>query len=268
MKKELEIDTIRRLQLDLLDSVMDFCSQKGLRCWLAGGSLLGAVRHHGYIPWDDDIDLIMPRKDYQYFLANYPQTEDHMIFSSNTNKECYYTFAKVYNNKTVLIENIKAQVSVGISIDLFPFDNLPDDPKKRCRYVKNLLILKRLQWVKLSKISNKKNFTGKVILMMEKFLTFFLRLKFIISVINKYSQKYSFENESEFWGPLSALNKRYQEIMKRSWFEEDVLLEFEHKKYPCPKHWHEILTQLYGNYMEPPPPNEQNLTHGFKAYWK
>lgn len=268
MKKEIEISELRTLQLALLDRVMDFCSKNGLRCWLGGGSLLGAVRHHGYIPWDDDIDLIMPRKDYQFFLKNYPQTEENRIFSLETSRECYYTFAKVYNDKTLMVENFKTAFSVGVAIDVFPFDNLPDDPKRRSRYIRNLLILKRLQWVKLLKVSSKKDVISKILLSFEKLLTLPFSLRSLVRMIDKYSQKYSDENDSEFWGPLSALNKRYREIMERRWFDETVLLDFETEKYPCPKHWHEILTHVYGNYMVPPPRGEQIQPHASKAYWK
>ena len=96
---------LRAIQLDILDCVVEFCNQHNLRYFLSSGTLLGAVRHKGYIPWDDDIDLYMPRNDYNRFVKTFNDYSDMLELKCQGSKKYLYTFAKVCNKHTLLLED-------------------------------------------------------------------------------------------------------------------------------------------------------------------
>ena len=120
--KEMTHKEVKQLQLDILSSVHDFCDSNGLRYSLAGGTLLGAVRHKGFIPWDDDIDILMPRPDYELFIQKY-QKEHHVVQNYITDKGYFFLFTKIYDDRTTIIED---RTKTGVCIDVFPVDGLPN----------------------------------------------------------------------------------------------------------------------------------------------
>ena len=101
MRKVEDIQELRQIQMGILDEVHRFCEAHGLRYFLSSGTLIGAVRHKGYIPWDDDIDIYMPRKDYEEFLQAYTSDSGHYrAINPQTENHYYYTFAKVVDLRT------------------------------------------------------------------------------------------------------------------------------------------------------------------------
>ena len=115
-----------KIELNILSDVHDFCIANGIHYILFAGSLLGAIRHKGIIPWDDDLDIAMPRPDYDRFVATY-QNNRYIVKTIDNSEDFVFTFSKVIDNSTVLIENKTEQSKIGINIDIFPLDGLPGD---------------------------------------------------------------------------------------------------------------------------------------------
>lgn len=116
------------MQIEMLKSFHEFCKENALRYYIIGGTAIGALRHHGFIPWDDDIDLGMPRKDYNKLISTYnkKRTNDRYILESpyTKNKDYCYTYSKLYDSKTLLVEKLKKEFVRGVFIDIFPIDGV------------------------------------------------------------------------------------------------------------------------------------------------
>ena len=149
--KEIGIEELKSLQVDILKKIHSFCEEKNLRYFIAYGSLIGAIRHKGYIPWDDDIDIVMPRKDYDLFINSFNGNVDNLHVLCPENTPSYYTpYANVCDKRTILDEFHLTHfgIDVGVKIDVFPLDNVPEDS---CQYKHLIDKMRRLNSIILTK---------------------------------------------------------------------------------------------------------------------
>ena len=251
-KKLLEVNEYRKIQIDILDAVAKICNDNNIRYFLAGGTLLGAVRHKGYIPWDDDIDIILLRDDYDKLISILKnQTEFSWLDLIDDEKDGYiYPFAKAVNNKTVAKQSDNL-TEHGIWVDIFPYDNLPVDPKKSQKYL------------------NKGYFyRGLILSFLTDFTTDKKGGKLVIKKLVKYFKKFclKFKNVDTNYVGCVFTPYRTRERFAKEWFKKDVLLEFEGKFYNAPSEYDKVLTQLYGDYMKLPPV-EKRTHHSIEAWW-
>ena len=150
MKKNISVEELKMLQLKILDSIDDFCKKNEIQYFLFSGTLIGAVRHKGYIPWDDDVDICMKRKDYDRFFAEFNQQRQDTLkaISTETEKDYYLASGKVIDTATVIEEENNYAMLIGVYVDVFPMDYLPADDKKlkqlnhRIDIYRKMLVLK------------------------------------------------------------------------------------------------------------------------------
>lgn len=269
MKKRITDNEIKMVLLSILDSVDKYCKENGLSYFLAYGSLIGAIRHNGFIPWDDDIDICMPRCDYDYFIKNY-NSEKHdftTLISIENDEEYYLSSAKVIDTRTILHEYVDTSKEIGVYLDVFPIDNCSSNYQLACKQIIKTAFLQNCLTIKNLSYSNRGVLKNTIV----KFLKVILKpisRELLIKKIKKISTMYNNVIDSEYMGLVTDPGYGRKEILNASWLKETMECEFEGKSYRIPVHYDEILTQIYGDYMQLPPPEKQISHHGFEAWWK
>lgn len=259
--KEITFDELRDIQLQMMDEIHAFCKSRNIRYSLGGGTLLGAVRHQGYIPWDDDIDIMLPRPDYDRFIHEFEgYFTDLKLQHLGNDDTCCIPFAKVFDNRTILIE--KAQRS-GVYIDVFPVDGLPNE-SKIFEYIKQWnKHIRRIQYATaFYKLDESKAKRFKYYL---KRLIFPPRKK-VISKFYQFLTQYKYGQTANAGAICGVYAEK--ELMPLDVFEHYIELTFENRRYMAIRDYDAYLSKHYGNYMELPPVEKQVSHHVFKAYWK
>lgn len=268
--KELNIEEIRDIELKLLSSFDTVCKRNGWRYSLGGGSLLGAVRHKGFIPWDDDIDIIMPRSDYDAFVKS-SQKEDYGfdVMTHEITSSYNYLHGKIIAPNTILEDPYVdlSKLRLGINIDIFPIEGLGDSFKQAVKTFRKTSLRREL----LNARSWKRFFRSKthsIFFEPARFIMFlssrFVKAESLLKSIDIENRKRDFDSV-QYCGCVSGCY-RVKEILPYRVFSEYCEMEFEGKEYKCLKYYDEYLKSIYGNYMKLPPKEKQITHHTFKAY--
>lgn len=260
------IKILQELELENLDFLMNICEKNNLRYYLVGGTLIGVLRHKGFIPWDDDIDVAMPRVDYIKFLeiakTQLPPNIDIKTKTSDPNYKCYFT--RIINNKRKIYwDQGQYKAKIGVWMDVFPVDGLPNGFFRRWWHVFEIYFLKMLY--KFSEIdhvmTNKKRGILENILI--KFALTIKVGKLISSEktldrIDKKLQKYPFDEAKYAWNYSGGHGLK--EIMPKEWWGGTRRGVFEGRDVSILEKAEEHLTYLFGDFMKLPPENER-YTH-------
>ncbi len=265
-RKELGLDEIKGLQLEIMDEIHAFCQENGISYFLAGGTLLGAIRHGGFIPWDDDIDIAMPRADYERFLDSFSSQSGRVeIMRADTHKGYCYTHAKAVHTATELVENTRNRCTLGVFIDIFPLDSVSGTKEDGIALVEKTITWKNVLTLKHLKVNKKRGFLKNAVVVCGKLL-YIISDKWIIKHINKLAMTRTSE-DAEFWCNFSGA-WGVRELVSKKDFLNTELHAFENRKYCIPTGYDSYLCTIYGDYMTPPPPEKQKSHHDYKAYRK
>lgn len=248
--------------LDMLSWYHEFCVNNGLRYYALGGTMLGAARHQGFIPWDDDIDVGMPRKDYEKFisLCRGKYFGNYVIESIDTEADDYfYGYTKVYDTSTTLIEHAKKPVVRGIYLDLFPLDgvgNSEDEAISRSKKIirKYNVLLTRT----CAQRKGRKLYKTVAIFLMQLLPDWVINNKKLMLNIDRQCRALSYD-ECSYIGNLYG-NWGLREVMPRNYMGIPCLYSFENIKIYGAERYDDYLTCLYGNWRKLPP-KERQVTH-------
>lgn len=269
--RELTVDEVKARELAIMCKVRDFCRERGLTCYLAYGSLIGAVRHQGFIPWDDDVDLIMFREDYDVFMREFNLgRQDSLAARCVENSRGYYhNMGKVIDESTLLIEkgnNLGDEI--GVYIDIFAFDYLPEDDAERAKVLRRLQKL-RDQYRRINEdLEEQRNPVKRLALRANKLLLKLLPGDLIARKMNEAAFAATGGRRTAICGELTSYSCRERSVFRTEWFDETIELPFEGEYFTAPKDYDTVLRFFYGDYMELPPEEKRHLEHGFTAYQK
>lgn len=237
-KKELTIEEKHEILLDILKDIDRFCRANDLRYSLSDGTLLGAVRHGGFIPWDDDADIFMPREDFDRFMKTYESDRYHLLFNTRGEEEFLASgFAKV-NDPTTIAGDRKSRAKYGVNVDIFPLDPVPEDPAVRKKFIHRIIHLHNRLYHR-----HKRD---------------------ILSIIKSYAHSIDWwwntidrelhENpysDSPLFGMIVGTNKDYI-VFEKEMFDSLVETKFEDCSFLGLKDYDKYLRILYGpDYMTP-----------------
>ena len=252
-------------QLLLAAELKRICEKHNVKYFMIAGTLLGAVRHKGFIPWDDDMDFAIMRKDFSKFLdvCKTELGDDFVLQDMFSDSNYGLPVAKLLLNGTKFVQrnSAKSKSQKGIFIDIFPYDNIPDDETLRKNHNKNTYFLKRLFLAKQGYTIAEKGQTLKAfIYFLLKVLSLFVSKKCIRNCLDKELRRF----EKQSTKKVAALGGAYgytKESVNGEWFAQTVELPFENITLAAPKDYVEYLTYFYGDYMTPPREDKRYNRH-------
>ena len=262
-----DVQEIQQMELGIMEYIHEVCDKIGVKYFLAYGSLIGAVRHQGFIPWDDDMDICMLRDDYEklqdYLIANPDERYEVMSFKNNINY--VYPFMKIQDNQTYLVEeDVRIDSNMGIYVDIFPVDGYEDDQAFKDKMTK-IIKKRQLSCYTFKGITNSKSVVNSIIRYISVIIFYFTNTNKYVSQIDELAKSRKVEDyELVDYVVYKDMNKP---VWKREWLEQVESGSFEGKEFMIPKHYHEILTSDYGDYMQLPPVEQRVSHHDFKL-WK
>ena len=265
--KNIDVLELRQIQVDMLKEIDKYCKMHKLKYSLAFGSLLGAVRHKGYIPWDDDLDIMLLRKDYDQFVKGF-RHKYYSVIEPYGNQEYFLPFAKVNDTRTVIREESNVKNSYVVYVDVFPVDNAPDDFSEFKTFMAKKNRLNKQHILKIVKFKWNRNPLKNIVLILAQIVLAFKSLNTISKEMENLSAKYSSLANCKLRGIIVPNDNRLKELLPATIFESYTELPFEGFNAMVIEKYDEYLTASYGNYMQLPPKNKQVSHHRFTAWWK
>ncbi len=262
--REITFEEKKEIELNILKSVHSFCVENNIRYFLTFGTLIGAIRHDGFIPWDDDIDIFIPWDDYVRFVTTF-KSEHYKCFSPLVDKTYPFTYSKVIDVRTTKEEpiHLNKNITLGIDIDVFPLNYYYE-----YEYEKNINRKWRF-YCKLWNLSISKYWNGKILrdLILSPF-------RFVLRRFNQSIKKriISLTNiDAKGRKPVGYITafctSEKIRIYDIDWFSSTILHKFEDSVFFVPSEYDKILTSIYGDYMKLPPVEKQKTHHKNKCFY-
>lgn len=265
--RKIELAELKIIQMDILEVIDRFCEENHIRYSLACGSFLGAVRHKGYIPWDDDIDIYILREDYERFVRIFPNELRHVkVASLERDANWDRAYAQAYDCRTIMDEHAIHSIKVGVYIDVYPIDSVPDSDAEWLRYNKLRRLLIRTYELKYIPIRWNRAILKNLVLILGKLLTLPFSSRRLAMFVCKYAQKHNGKGYSRCFECVQGMLQKRP--FMSSLMTDFTRTQFEDRQFQIMKNYDAYLSNAYGDYMNLPPKEKQVSHHLFEAYWK
>jgi len=252
---------IKQTAFEILRHFKDFCTQNNIAFFLSNGTLLGAVKYGGFIPWDDDVDVLMPRADYDRLIRLYPDSARFQLFSAERVPDFRFPFAKLCDRTTVKMEeNIDNGVSLGIDIDIFPIDSCTEHILRRDVQLRSKLCLVGYMLSKFTS-GGDRSLLKRCIIRCCRMCGHGFFHKRLLALVHREGTRGSTHKGCLIWPVYGS-----REVLPAEVFAEAVEVTFEGETFPAPVGYDAYLRSLYGDYPKDPPKEKQKTHHRFKAY--
>lgn len=276
---KLGLKEIQSRELEILLYLDKICRENNIKYYLFGGTLLGAVKYKGFIPWDDDIDVALLRDDYMKLMKILDKKEDRFkLLSIYNTADYYYAHAKLVDSETKLIENAKPIKELGINIDIFPIDGYPSSYVEYempfIRILKNLVfrrykiqdsINNEFSFLKIDREVKNRSLKD-LIYGLANFIMLPFGYNFFVNLFDKIMQKSS-KGEAEYVG-VRCFDFNKKEIFKKSDLVNSDEFTFENHKFMGFENYDLYLRKQYGDYKSEPPIEQRKTHHQFDAFHK
>lgn len=276
MKEQLSFRDVQLGATEVLKKLDALCREQGWTYFLTYGSMLGAIRHQGVIPWDDDIDIMMPRPDYNklraYFIENAEALYPLKLFAHDTVKNYPHMIARISDQRYHLVFENEQDYGIGLFVDIYPLDGVGSDYDAAVKHVRRNKLTASLCFLTGRKSFGADNTSSKLKMLL-KFPAYLwakcMGNRHYIRKLEQAVAHFSYE-ESEYvacaaW-PAGPSHGKERDVFKKELFEEVVDVPFEDTTMKVPKNYDTFLRTTYGAYMTPPEESKRTTNHTYNAY--
>lgn len=269
--KEISNEGIKQIELRLLIEFDRLCREQGFRYSICGGTLIGAIRHKGFIPWDDDIDVLMPRKDFEAFIKYSHDNAVPFELLHYTNNPNYFDgIAKIYDKSTIIDDGFSNlyELKLGVYVDVFPIDGAGKDYESALKLYNKTKLQRRMlgakQWKKYE-FSKTHSFIYEPLRMAAFVASRAIKAEHMLEKIDSVYSQIPIEESKYAVSIYGSYGEK--EIIPSYFVESYISLPFEGVEVMAVERYDEFLTKMYGDYMQLPPEEKRVSRHGFKAYY-
>lgn len=272
--EELGIKDTQRISLEILHTIADICEKEGLRYYLIYGTLIGAIRHKGYIPWDDDVDIMMPRPDYEKFLdymkKNSESYENLRVFNHRECKEYPYMITRVSDDRYTIDMDNEKPYGMGVFVDVYPYDGLGDTKEEALKFGLKGDRLSSLCYQSTRchyAVETTKGIIKRIAKLPVYWAARIIGKDYFQNKLEKLEGKKEYDS-SRYVGCVVWLSGGIKDIFPKKWFDEYIMVTFDKYQFRAPKYYDKMLRHIYGDYMELPPEKERVGHHYYRVYKK
>lgn len=274
MKKEISLKEMQNIELGILKYIKSVCEQNGLRYYLAYGTLIGAIRHQGFIPWDDDVDIMMPREDYNRFIEITNKNPDkiYKLMSYETCDEFTSFLPKVIDTRTTLIQNYGfiEKINLGVYVDIFVLDGIGNTYNEAVKNYKRIFnCFKKWLYCDTKMFTpNSKNYIKDILRFIRNSPYKFRSIRHYLDKLLESVKKINYDDSLYVCTTCLMYKDMKKCILLKSDIEKGNNTLFVNEYFTIPKNYDNLLKQHYGDYLKLPPESKRISNHNYEVFWK